>query len=154
MNISAINSVSNKKSNSAAKNSNNINSSCSAPMTYNINFEGGSLSAKVLKLAENKPINIQRQVLKFFGKHEELLKTYKKESDIGSALETAFNILSKSKNGTITKEAFAPELLAQLKPEDTHGTRFYCVQKNKVQYAYGYKDGQIEIRKMGMGRFL
>lgn len=148
MYISAINSISNKN---IKKSQNNHGTT---PISRDLSFEGGNLSAKVLKLVEKRPINIQRQALKFFGKHEELLKTYKQESEIGSALETAYKIMSKSKNRTISKEAFTPELLAQLKPEDLNTTRFYCVQKNKVQYAYGYKDGQIEIRKMSIGRFL
>jgi len=127
MHISSINQVTNKKYNSAVKNNNKTNVHYATPIAQDISFEGGSLSAKILKLAEKKPLPLQRKILNFFGKHEELLKTYTKEEELGVALNTAFDF--KIKQVKINKENYSISI-----PKDSFSSQMQEILEKKCKY--------------------
>lgn len=152
MHISAISSVSNNK-----KPQNKLNTFPNI-MTSQIAFKANAKNFSLPKIIGERIQKLKKLISTPKLSREELLKTYTKEEDLGTAIKIAFKL---QHDGKVKKDIFSPELQKILDAEKDAQKQLYGNQKvfqgikaGKEQYSYSIEEDSISINKIISAHFL
>lgn len=152
MQISAINSLSNKN----RKQLQNTTNASNYITTNNTAFKGKEKSVGFVSFIKKLLSKFVKLISKPKLTPEELLKTYTKEEDLGKAIRTAFKI-----KGGVKKDQFSPELQKfiaekEIAQKQEYGNQkvFWGVKSGKEQYSYCIEEDGLKIHKIISSHFL